>query len=96
MIDLTPIFSGVITVVFLVIAIMFIPYIKSRVSDEKLSEIMVWVNIFVSAAEQIYRAAGSGKEKKEWVMKKLEEKGYKIDLDILSDLVEAEVLRLKK
>ena len=54
-----------------------------------------WVEIAVSAAEQLYDAA-AGSEKKGFVLDFLSDKGYDIDLDRLDLAIEAAVLRLHK
>ena len=47
-------------------------------------------------AEQIYRESGMGKEKKAFVLEFLEQKGLKIDLASIDNLIEAAVLELKR
>ena len=54
-----------------------------------------WVDIAVSAAEQLYDAAQGG-QKKLYVLGFLRDKGYDIDEDEIDLAIEAAVLRLHK
>ena len=51
MTDITPIIQAVIALVFIVIGVIAIPWIKSRTTSDQLKQIMSWVNIAVLAAE---------------------------------------------
>lgn len=44
----------------------------------------------------IYNGTGRGAEKKTYVLNYLNEKGYKLDLDTIDNLIESAVLELKK
>lgn len=96
-IDLTPIFQAVISVVSVVALLYLVPFIKRKVSAEKLSQILKWVETLVACADQIYNRH-EGAEKKQYVIDRLmailEEHGLFIDVAVLEDLIEAEVLRL--
>lgn len=46
-----------------------IPYIKQKISANQMSEIIVWVERTVKAAEVIFNVPGSGDEKREYVIK---------------------------
>ena len=59
-------------------------------------EILIWVNIAVTAAEQIFTGSGRGEEKKEYVLKFLEERGFKVDFETLDALIEAAVKKLNQ
>ena len=93
MTNLTPIVAALIFLLSALISAFVIPYLRARTTKEQLDEAMFWVRHFVEAAEQIY-TANDGEAKKNYVLNKLTEKGYEIDLDELSDLVESEVLKL--
>ena len=51
------ILSLVLTIIGLIITYYVVPILRSKVSDEKLSIVEMWVNIAVAAAEQM-QAAG--------------------------------------
>lgn len=94
MTDITPIIQAVIALVFIVIGVIAIPWIKSRTTSDQLKEIMSWVNIAVLAAEQIYKGIGRGEEKKQYVLDFLKSKGYYIDAEKIEAMIEAEVAKL--
>lgn len=94
--DMTKIIEAIITLLVAVITAFVIPYIKSKLSANKLAEIMKWVKIAVEAAEMIYKESGMGKEKKKFVENFLTEHGIKVDIEQLDALIESAVLELKK
>ena len=72
-----------------------IPWLRARLNAEEVSDMLRWVEIAVSAAEQIYDAAQGGIKKK-YVMSFLEERGYRIDEGEVDLAIEAAVLKLHK
>lgn len=96
MIDLTTILSALITLICALISAFLIPYIKSKVSAEKLETIKAWVKVAVQAAEMLYRETGTGAQKKSYVIEYLNSKGYDLDTDTLNNLIESAVLELNK
>ena len=94
MIDLTSLFEAIITLIVALISAFLIPYIKSKVSAEKLETIKKWVKVAVQAAEMLYRESGMGEQKKAYVIEFLNSKGYDLDTDTLSNLIESAVLEL--
>lgn len=95
MVDITYVVEAFITLLFAVITAFLIPWIKTKISTEKLIEISEWVDIAVLAAEMIYNQTGMGAKKKEYVEKFLAEKGFKLDAESIDALIEASVLKLK-
>lgn len=95
-IDLTQVLSAVITLAVALITTFFVPWLKQKVSAEKLSMIKLWTKVAVEAAEQVYKDAGMGKFKKQYVIDFLESKGYMVDEEELDNLIESSVLELKK
>lgn len=94
MIDLTPIMEAIITLVVAVITAFVIPWLKGKIDADKLEQIKLWVTVAVEAAEQLYNGTGRGEEKKAYVVKLLQEKGFTIDPDSLDKLIEAAVFNL--
>lgn len=45
-----------------------IPYLKTKISTEKLEEVIVWVGQAVNAAEVLFDAPKSGEQKREYVI----------------------------
>lgn len=95
MVDLTQIIVAVLTLVISLITAFLIPYLKTKVSAEKLDTIKFWVNIAVEAAEMIYVGTGRGQEKKDYVMQFLNSKGFTLNVSEIENLIEAAVMELK-
>lgn len=91
--DLTPIIEIIIALASALITGFLIPYLKKKVSAEKLEELKKWVSIAVGAAEQLY-GSGTGEKKKEYVQSFLLSKGIAFDVDEVTALIESEVYKL--
>ena len=96
MIDITEVIKYTILLVFAVCTTFVIPYIKAKIGDEKFTELQKWVKIGVQAAEMIFKESGMGTVKKEYVIEFLKQKGYTLDTETISNLIESAVLELKK
>ena len=94
--DYTLLFEGVLTILFALVTMYVIPWIKTKVSAEELTEIIKWVKIAVQAAEMIYKESGMGEEKKAYVKTFLEDKGIKYDKRQIDSMIESAVLELKE
>jgi hypothetical protein len=95
MVDLTQVVLAIITLAVSLITVFLIPYLKSKVGAENLDTIRFWVNIAVEAAEMIYVGTGRGQEKKEYVTRFLQRKGFSLNLDEVENLIESAVLKLR-
>ena len=95
-IDLTPIMEAIVAIVAALITAFVIPWLKQKISNEKLEKIKMWVEVAVEAAEQLYNGSGRGTEKKAYVVEFLNTKGYTLDADGLDKLIEAAVFNLPK
>lgn len=93
--DYTLLFEGVLTILFALVTMYVIPWIKTKVSAEELAEIIKWVKIAVQAAEMIYKESGMGEAKKAYVKTFLEDKGIKYDERQIDSMIESAVLELK-
>ena len=80
MIDLTPIFQAIITLLAALVTYKLIPWIRSKTNQNQQEMMRAMVKTFVFAAEQIY-GAGKGKEKLEYVKNALQEAGFDVNLD---------------
>ena len=89
--DITPVVNAVIALTAAVITAFVVPWIKSKTTMAQREEVNEWVKIAVTAAEQIYRETGKGKEKKAYVLKFLEEKNLKIDEKSVDLMIESAV-----
>lgn len=93
-IDVTPIVEAVVALIMALISAFVIPWIKQKISKEKLEKVAMWVEIAVEAAEQLYTGSGRGAEKKAYVVDFLNSKGYTLDTASLDNLIEAAVFNL--
>lgn len=93
-IDITQIILGIITLLIGLAESFLIPWIKTKISNEKLAKIIDTIDIFVAAAEQIAARDGyDGAWKKQHVIELLEKNGYTVD-DTIDEFIEAAVIRL--
>lgn len=92
-IDITPVIEALIGLVSLIITGFLIPYLRQKLSNEKREKLRSWVNIAVTAAEQLMKGK-TGLEKKEYVVAFLLSKGLVFDVDEVTAMIESEVFRL--
>ncbi len=92
--DITPIVQSIISLVAVIITCALIPYVKSKLSQDELNEVRAWTRIAVIAAEQLYKGNGRGEEKKAYVVKFLNDKGFKLDTESIDALIESYVKEL--
>lgn len=93
--ELTEIFKLAIELIVACASLWLIPWLRARLNAEQVSDMLRWVEIAVSAAEQLYEAS-QGNAKKQYVTAFLEERGYRVDEEELNLAIEAAVLRLHK
>lgn len=91
--DYTELFQAIIALAATLITTFLIPFIKKKLSAEKMQELKRWVGIAVKAAEQLY-SGKTGLEKKEYVVSFLLSKGIVFDVDEVNAMIEAEVYKL--
>ena len=96
MVDLTPIITAVLTLIFSLITAFLIPYIKAKTTDEQFNTIKLWVRVAVQAAEMLYVGSGRGEEKKQYVIEFLKSKGFTLNAEEIENLIESGVLELKQ
>ena len=77
-----------------IITYLIVPFLKQKTTKEQRENIYFWVEVAVSAAEQIYKEKGQGKLKKEYVIDFLSSKGIKLTIQELDVLIEAAVKEL--
>jgi len=94
MFDMTVICEGVLTIAVAVITGLVIPYVRSKTTSTQQAEIVAWVKIAVTAAEQIYTGTGLGEKKKAYVENWLKEHGVTVDSEKLNALIESAVLEM--
>lgn len=93
--ELTEFTKIVIELIVAVASLWLIPWLRARLNAEEVSDMLRWVEIAVSAAEQLFRGE-DGENKKAYVRLFLSEKGYDVDTEELDAAIEAAVLRLRR
>lgn len=90
------IFYVVLSIVSVLVTGVLVPLLKQKYGKEKVLSVMEAVDIAVKAAEQIYTKAGQGNLKKQYVLMRLNEQGFKVTEKELDDMIEASVLELNR
>lgn len=93
MTDFTPIINAAIALIAALITAFVIPWIKRNTSAQDREEFLRWVEIAVSAAEQLFHVT-QGTEKKKYVVQFLEGKGFTFSEEEINAAIEGAVLRL--
>lgn len=97
--DITQVIVLIISVISLLATGVFVPYVRTKVSGDKLSNIYTLVKIAVNAAEQLY-GSKTGEKKKQYVIEYLAGKGIYVDVDIVASefnaMIESAVYELSK
>lgn len=91
--DYTELIQALIALLATLITTFLIPFLKKKLSVEKLEELKKWVGIAVTAAEQLY-GSKTGQQKKDYVISFLLSKGFVFDIDEVTAMIEAEVYKL--
>ena len=94
MIDFTPLFEAIITLLAAVITAYVVPWIKTRYSEEQLNKIKSVVEIAVYAAEKAY-GAGNGDKKLEYVETVLQTYNIQVDTVRLRVLVDSVIKKME-
>lgn len=94
--DITPIIRAGLLLISAVITAVIVPLIRAKLNEQQLANVQMWVKVAVEAAEQIYKGAGRGQDKKAFVLDFLDKKGLTVDLASIDNLIEAAVLELKR
>ena len=90
------IFYVVLSIVSVLITGVLVPLLKQKYGKEKIVNVMEAVDIAVKAAEQIYKETGQGDLKKQYVLMRLNEQGFKVTEKDLDDMRRASVLELNR
>ena len=93
--ELTEMIKAAIELIAAIASLWLVPWLRARLNNEEVADMLRWVEIAVSAAEQLYEAS-QGSVKKKYVMSFLSERGYRVDEEGLDLAIEAAVLRLHK
>lgn len=95
MTNLTPLFEAFIALAAAIITGFLIPWLKRKTTAQEREELLTWVNIAVTAAQQLYHTADGAKRKK-YVLDFLYNKGYDVNDKEIENAIEAAVLKLHR
>ncbi len=93
-IDITTIVNAVIALIAAIISAFVIPWIRSKTTAQQREDLVAWVKIAVSAAEQIFKGDKRGEEKKQYVLDFLKKNGFSVNEDAVNAAIEAAVKQL--
>lgn len=95
--DITHIFELAILLVSAIVSAFVIPLLKQKLERDKLDKVLTYVEIAVTAADQLF-STEQGAEKKAYVVAYLNEelakRGLTVDVETLENMIEAQVLLL--
>lgn len=74
----------------------FIPFIKTKISENKLQSIKEYAEMFVYGIEQKIKESGAGQQKKEQVVKLLTERVNKIGINLTADEIDLMIEEIVK
>jgi len=90
-IDIYAILQAFAALICTLLTAVIIPFIRGRVSKQRLEQMQAWARIAVLAAEQLFVRSGRGWEKKAYAMRILGGQCKGADTEVLSALVECAV-----
>lgn len=93
--DITPIIEAVIALVGVILATALVPWLRGKLSEQEMDQMLVWVEIAVAAAQQLYHQL-DGVHRKEYVVDFLRGKGYDVSSPKMDAAIEAAVLKLHR
>lgn len=93
-IDLTPVFQSIIALLAALVTYKFIPWIRSKVTEQQFANLEAAARVAVYAAEQIFKNGDNGK-KLDYAIDQVVKAGFDLDLDTIRAAVEQAVYELK-
>ena len=95
MIDLTQVILAAFALISTVVTAVVVPYIREKTTVQQREQLLNWTRIAVTAAEQVFTTAGLGKQKKEYVLAFLSDRGFDVDEIEIDAIIESAVYQLK-
>lgn len=93
-VDITAVMNAVVALIAAIVSTFLIPWIRSKITTQQREQLVAWVKIAVSAAEQIFKGSGRGEEKKQYVLDFLIKNGFSVDEEVVNAAIEAAVKQL--
>lgn len=79
-----------------ILVYVLVPLFKARTTAEERQDIYFYIELAVKAAEQIFNYKHAGKEKKQFVIDKIMDKGLKVSEQDLDLMIESAVQEINK
>ncbi len=92
-VDLTSLIVAIIGVLTAALVRFVIPWLKSKTTETQRTELLKWVDIAVTAAQQLYYDL-SGPERKKYVLDFLSGQGFDVNDPEINAAIESAVLEL--
>lgn len=93
MIDITNVFTAFIALLMAALSAFVIPWLRRQIAAEDMDDLMMWVDIAVAAAQQLYHQA-DGEKRLQHALGVLADKGFDVNDKAVRNAVEAAVLKL--
>lgn len=94
--DITGIIELILSVIVTLMALYGLPALMNKFGAAKITSAYEIIKILVNAAEQLNKVTGAGDAKKRWVIERLEDYNMQIDIEKVSELIEAAVLEMNE
>ena len=93
--DITNIITAFIALLMAALSAFVIPWLRRQMAAEDLDDLLVWVEIAVAAAQQLYHSC-DGEKRLQYALGVLADKGFDVDDKAVRSAVETEVLKLHR
>ena len=93
--DITNVFTAFVALLMAALSAFVIPWLRRQMAAEDLDDLLVWVEIAVAAAQQLYHSC-DGEKRLQHALGVLADKGFDINDKAVRSAVEAEVLKLHR
>jgi len=91
--DITNVFTAFIALLLAVVSAFVIPWLRRKIAADDMDDLLIWVEIAVAAAQQLYHQA-DGEKRLQHALGVLADKGYDVNDEAVRNAVEAAVLKL--
>ena len=91
--EITEFLQAIVALAAAGVAAFLIPFLKKKLTAEKLAGLRTWVDVAVLAAEQLI-GSKQGQAKKQFVLNFLQRKGYTVNSDEVDKIIESAVYKL--
>ena len=91
--EITNVLTALVALLMAALSAFVIPWLRREMEAEDLDDLLVWVEIAVAAAQQLYHSC-DGEKRLQHALGVLADKGFDVNDKAVRSAVEAEVLKL--